>query len=90
MTFIQGLFAVCLYLAIIFLFMQGNILLGTVAVVIYSLAFSAVALIPLAILLDGYFGAFYSVPVLSICAILWYLLSETLRLAMNIVQSDHE
>ena len=70
--------------------MQGHILLGVVMVVVFTYAFSAVALMPLAIALDGYYGAFYTVPVLSICAISWYLLSEMLRSAMNIVQSEHE
>jgi hypothetical protein len=90
MTFFQGLIAVSTYLVIAFLFMQGHILLGAVTVVAYTFAFSAVALLPLAILLDGYYGAFYTVPVLSICAIGWYLVSETLRSAVNIVQSEHE
>jgi hypothetical protein len=70
--------------------MQGHILLGAITVVLYTFAFSAVALLPLAIVLDGYYGAFYAAPVLSICAIGWYLLSETLRSAVNIVQSEHE
>jgi hypothetical protein len=90
MTFFQGFIAISLYLVIIFSFMQSYILLGLATVVIYTFKFSAVALLPLAILLDGYYGAFYVVPVFSISAIVWYILSETLRSAMNIVQSEHE
>jgi hypothetical protein len=90
MTFFQGCLAICLYLTIIFSFMQSHILLGVTAVLLYTLKFSAVALLPLAILLDGYYGAFHTVPVFSIAAIGWYLLSEILRSAMNIVQSSHE
>jgi hypothetical protein len=90
MTFYQGFTAVSLYLVIIFLFMQGYLLLGVMAVAMYTFVFSAAALLPLAILLDGYYGAFYSVPMFSISAIGWYLLSEGLRSSMTIVQSSHE
>jgi hypothetical protein len=90
MTFFQIFTAMSLYLVIIFSVMQSNILLGTIAVVIYTVKFSAMALIPLAIVIDGYYGAFYTVPVFSISAIGWYLLSEVLRSRMNIVQSKYE
>jgi hypothetical protein len=90
MTFFQGCVAVGLYLGIIFLFMQSYILLGGAAVLVYTLKFSAATLLPLAIVLDGYYGAFHTVPVFSVCAIGWYLLSETLRSTVNIVQSEHE
>jgi hypothetical protein len=90
MTFFQGCIAISLYLTSLFLFMQGHIALGIVAVVLYTFKFGAATLLPLAVLLDGYFGAFHHVPVFSLAAIGWYIFSEHLRLAMNIVQSEHE
>lgn len=90
MTFFRGFLAFSLYLVIIFSFMQNHILLGLFAVVIYTFTFSAVLLIPLAILLDGYYGAFYTLPVFSLATILLYLLSEIIRVTLNIVQSEHE
>jgi hypothetical protein len=90
MTIFQAFLAFSLYIVIIFSFMQSHILLGVGAVLLYTLKFSASALLPMAILLDGYYGAFHSVPVFSVCAIGWYLLSEMFRSATNIVQSRYE
>lgn len=70
--------------------MQSHFLLGVAVVAIFTLKFSAVALLPLAILLDGYYGAFHVIPVFSISAIGWYIVSDILRSAMNIVQSEYE
>jgi len=90
MTFSQGFLALGLYLVIIFSVMQSQILIGIVTVVLYTFKFSATALLPLAIILDGYYGAFYTVPVFSIGIIIWYVVSEIFRSAMNIVQSNNE
>lgn len=90
MTFIQGCIAIILYLLSLFAFLQGHIILGAIAVVLYSIKFGAVTVLPMAVLLDGYFGAFHQVPIFSLIAIGWYLLSELLRSVMNIVQSEHE
>ena len=90
MTFFHGFLAVILYLSILFSVMQNLIILGIVATVWFTIGFGALALLPLAILLDGYYGAFYSVPLFSISAIGWYVLSELLRTRMNIVQSEYE
>jgi hypothetical protein len=87
---IHGLLAVVLYLIILFSIMQSAVLLGIVAIAAFTVRFSAVALIPLAIALDGYYGAFYEVPALSIASVLWYILSEVIRARVNIVQSKYE
>lgn len=90
MTFFRGFLALSLYLVIIFSFMQNHIWLGLFAAMIYTFTFSAVLLLPLAILLDGYYGAFHTLPVFSLATILLYLLSEIIRFTLNIVQSEHE
>jgi len=87
---IHGLLAVVLYLIILFSIMQSAVLLGIVAIAAFTVRYSAVALIPLAIALDGYYGAFYGVPALSIASVLWYILSEVIRARVNIVQSKYE
>lgn len=90
MTFTQGFIATAWYLLIVFAVMQNVVWLGVVAIVWFTLRFGAVSLLPLAILLDGYYGAFFSVPVLSISAIVWYVASELFRVRSNIVQSKYE
>lgn len=90
MTFIKGSLAILLYLIIIFSAMQSHVLLGVVAVVVFTLTYSGIALLPLAILLDGYYGSFFTVPWFSVAAIAWYLLSEIIRVRLSIVQSEYE
>lgn len=48
-------------------------------VLVYSFWYNAITLIPLAILVDGYFGNFYTVPVLSMMVVVWYVIVEFLR-----------
>lgn len=84
MRFLLLVFAV---LVALFAFLQGWLILAFLALLAYSSAGSTAYLIPIAILLDGYFGNFSSVPLLSIAAVAWYLLSEYLRPRMiSIVQ----
>lgn len=68
-----------LFISITFLLLQNQLLLAFVAVCIFSYRVSAAWLLPLAILIDGYFGAFSNVPVLSLSFLLWYILSEFIK-----------
>lgn len=52
---------------------------------VFTLRFGAVWLIPLAFLLDAYFGTYSSVPVLSLVSIGWFVVFESLRPYMRIV-----
>lgn len=79
MRFFTG---IILYLCIIFSFLQNVVFLTVVAVVLFSVRYGAVMLIPVAILIDGYFGNFYGVPLLSIGSIVWYMLIEYMRLKL--------
>lgn len=76
-----------LYGLIIISIMQSLLVLGVAATIIFTLKYSGVALIPLAIVLDGYYGAFFTLPLLSIAAVGWYVVSEVIRVRMSIVQS---
>lgn len=71
--------AAVLYLGIIIGIFQNWLWFTGFIVLIFSLQFGALALIPVAILIDGYFGNFYGLPYLSILAIGWYLGIEYLR-----------
>lgn len=52
--------------------------------VLFTLRYSAIPLIILAICIDGYFGAYAHVPYFSIAAVIWYPLSELLRARLRI------
>lgn len=73
------IFGIILYLAIILSVMHNWFLLVFVIVVVFSLKFRSALLIPLAIFLDGYYGAFYTLPVLSTMSIVWFVFIEYLK-----------
>ena len=68
-----------MYISIPLLILQNLIVLAGISILIFSIKYGAVALIPLGILIDGYFGNYHTVPYISILAVLWYLLVEFLR-----------
>lgn len=71
--------AIFIYLLILVAILQNWLLLAAGLIILFSIQFSAAALIPIAILTDGYFGNFSSFPYLSLLAIVWYLLVEYIR-----------
>ncbi len=71
--------AIVTLFVIIFSFLQNWLLLALVLSVFYSLRFGAIILIPVAILIDGYFGNFHTWPYLSLLAVVWYVIIEYLR-----------
>jgi hypothetical protein len=90
MISLRGLVAVVLYFMIIISVMQSYVIIGLVTVTLFTVQYGAVSLIPLAILLDGYYGSFYEFPVLSVVTVVWYVLSEILNARLSVVQSKHE
>ena len=68
-----------LYVSIIVSLTCGLFLLAVPLIIWFSFRVSAVWLLPVAILLDGYFGAFYEMTVISIAILIWYVFSELLR-----------
>lgn len=73
MKYFLGIF---LYFIIALAIMQNWIFLALLCVLIFSFKFSPTPLIFLAIMLDAYYGAFYSLPALSIVAVIWFAIVE--------------
>lgn len=73
MKFLVSLF---LYFGIALLVTQNHLWLAAAATILFTSRAGAIWLVPLAIFIDGYFGAFYHVPFFSIVASLWYVVSE--------------
>lgn len=70
---IQFFISCVLYLGVAISILQNWLLLAFVLLVWFSLRHGAVLFIPLAIMIDGYFGNFYSLPLLSFISVWWYL-----------------
>jgi hypothetical protein len=70
---------VSLYILIIIAILQNWLWLAGLLVLLFSLQFGAAALVPAAILIDGYFGNFYTWPYLSFAAIAWYVFIDYIR-----------
>ncbi len=68
-----------LFILIALMVMQNHLIVGFLLVVVFTFRVGALLLIPLAVFIDGYFGAFYSVPMITMVAILWYVASEFVR-----------
>lgn len=71
--------AVGFYFLIALSVLQNWLLVGFVLVMVFSYLYGASMLIPLAFLIDGYFGNFASWPYLSVFSVFWYLLVEYIR-----------
>lgn len=72
-------FSIFLYLIIIFSFLQSWAVITFGVVVVFSFRNNPVFLIPLAILFDGYFGGFYTIPVLSLLSVIWFVIVESIK-----------
>ena len=68
-----------LFVSIALLVVQNQLVLAFLAALLFTYYRSAAWLIPLGFLVDGYFDAFYTVPLFSLVAILWYVISEFLK-----------
>jgi hypothetical protein len=70
---------IILYFAIAIAIMQNMFILAGIFICMFSLRYGALALILLAIMIDGYFGNFATVPWLSFTSLPWYLLAVYIR-----------
>jgi hypothetical protein len=66
--------------------MQNLLLLALVFSLLFTWWFGAFWLVPLAILIDGHFGAFGAMPLYSVLALLWFMVSELLRPVVRIIK----
>lgn len=71
--------SIILYFIILFSVLQNNLYLSAIAVLLFSVKNGGATLIPLAILIDGYFGNFYNIPYLSLLAVWWFLVVEYIK-----------
>lgn len=65
--------------------LQNLLLLAGVFILFFTYTFGAVYLLPFAVLIDGYYGAFYSVPYFSLSMLIWFILSEMIRIRMRVM-----
>ena len=65
---------------------QNMLFLAAVFSIGFTIFFGAVWLFPAAVLIDGYFNAFSGVPMFSLIALVWYVVSELLSLRMRIMK----
>ena len=83
----KSIVGIILFLVIVFSILQNALFIAAAAISIFSVKYSSYPLIPLAIVLDAYFGAFYQVPVLSLVSIVWVAAVELIRPRLFVVQS---
>ncbi|MEY3784376.1 MAG: hypothetical protein RLZZ230_698 [Candidatus Parcubacteria bacterium] len=62
-----------LYLGIAIAILQNWLIVAVVFILIFSMRHGAILLLPMAIIIDGYFGNFYTLPMLSFTSVWWYL-----------------
>jgi hypothetical protein len=82
--------SLALYLCTALLLVQNQLLLAAVCAFWFSMRVNAVFLIPLAIVVDGYFGAFADIPYISFVATVWYLLSEYIKPKLLLYRKQYE
>jgi len=75
----KAFLAIGLYILIILAFLQNWFFVLLATLLAFSFWFGAVALIPAAIVIDGYFGNFYGFPFLSLCSVGWFVFVEYVR-----------
>jgi hypothetical protein len=70
---------VLLVFFITLLILHNQLILAGLCTMVFSWRTSAAWLIPVGMCIDAYFGAFVSLPVFSIVATFWWLLSEYIK-----------
>lgn len=70
---------ILLYIFIAFMVLQSHLFVAGIAVVLFTYRCGAGWLVPLAFMIDGYFGAFYHIPVISMVTCVWFFVSELIR-----------
>lgn len=70
---------IVIYVLLTILTMQNHLVLAFLMVLLFTFRRGALALIPLAFAIDGYFGAFQSIPTMTLFTIAWYTLSSFVR-----------
>ncbi|MEN9920536.1 MAG: hypothetical protein RL538_429 [Candidatus Parcubacteria bacterium] len=79
-----------IFILIAIMVMQNQLFAAVLLAGWFTWRVGAFLLLPLAIMLDGYFGAFYDVPVITLCAIAWYGVSEFVRPRLLMHYKEYE
>lgn len=75
----HNIFNIFLYISIVSFVLLGWFFVAIPLLIWFSFNSSVAWFLPTAILIDGYFGAFESLPLLTIVTIVWFVFSELLR-----------
>lgn len=75
----SNLLTIFIYFGIVFSVLSNLFLLAFPLAIWFSLRADAIWLIPFGFLVDGYFGAFYHIPYLTITACVWYFFAQILK-----------
>lgn len=81
---------IILFLLIALLVVHNFLLLALIVTVFFSYRAGAIWLLPLAFAVDGYFGAFYELPLFSMFAAGWYVLIEFIRPQLMLQLQSYE
>lgn len=73
------LFDCLVYFLIAVMVVQNYLFIAFLLVLVFTFKRGAVLLIPLAFVIDGYFGAFQAIPTITLFTIAWYAISEFVR-----------
>lgn len=79
-----------IFILIAIMVMQNHLVIAFFLSCWFTWRVGALLLLPLAIALDGYFGAFYHVPALSLWALGWYVASEFVRPRLLMYYKEYE
>lgn len=73
------------YILISLAIFQNFIFLACLFVLFFTFKFGAAYLLPLALFIDGYYGAFYNIPYFSMLMLVWFGLSELVRIRLRVM-----
>jgi hypothetical protein len=69
----------CIYIGIALMLLEQHLVWAVVLIVLFTYFSGAVWLLPLGLLVDGYFGRVATFPIFTISITLWYVVSTLLR-----------
>ncbi len=68
-----------IYIFIVISVTQFWLLPAILGVLLFCVKYNSAFLIPGAIMIDGYYGSFYSLPLISILSVFWFAIFEQAR-----------
>jgi hypothetical protein len=81
---------ILLGILILFALMQSYFYVAIALILLFTVRASAIWIIPLAFLIDGFYGAFYSFPYITVAVVLWYIVSEFLKPRIFVKKDGYE